>query len=51
MARKEVIPQIRQRREAALKIQSSVRGHLVRKDVSSKQSNENKSAILIQKGE
>ena len=50
IARKEVIPQIRQRREAALKIQSRVRGHLVRKDVSRKKSKENQSAIMIQKG-
>ena len=51
IVRKEVIPQIRQRREAALKIQSRVRGHLVRKDVSHKRSKENQSAIMIQKGE
>ena len=51
IARKEVIPQIRQRREAALKIQSRVRGHLVRKDVGRKRSKENQSAIMIQKGE
>ena len=50
IARKKVLPQIKQRRKAAVKIQSRIRGHLVRQDVNRRKGKENQSAIMIQKG-
>ena len=50
MARKKVVPIIKRRHKAAVKIQSHVRGYFVRKSVHRRQSRENDSAIKIQKG-
>ena len=48
--RKKVVPIIRHRHKAAVKIQSHVRGYFARKSVHQQQSKEHSSAIMIQKG-